>query len=370
MQEAIDALTKGDIWGALERTLGAALAGFYALVPIYGISIILFTVAVRLLVWPLTSKQAKSMIAMQRLQPEIKKLQAKYKGDRQKLNEETMKFYQENKINPLSGCLPLVVQMPILFALFRVFAAPRGSQGLFNAAAERATTGRLLCDGAIPKGVHGLIPSTSALRRSLDCGVQTFLGMDLAKRPADFIHAFPTAIPYVALVALVVVTGYWQSRQMAKRTPSSAQNDQMKIMSQVMPFFLGFVTYTLSAGLGVYFAVGNVWQIGQQEMIFRQQQKDAATEADAKRARRRSGAAPPSRGEAEPSRAAALMQRLRPGNGQTGRTPPTRGDADEVREADEAPVRMPPSAGGAVRQVGSRPAAAQRSRKKRRKKAR
>ena len=189
--------------------------------------------AVRLLLWPLTSKQARSMVAMQKVQPEIKKIQQKFKGDRQRLNEELMKFYQENKINPLSGCLPLVVQMPILFALFRVFAAPRGSQGLFNAAAERATTGRLLCDGAIPKGVHGLIPSTSALRRSLDCGVQTFLGMDLAKRPADFIHAFPTAIPYVALVALVVVTGYWQSRQMSRAT--AAVMNQIRLDHIVRP---------------------------------------------------------------------------------------------------------------------------------------
>ena len=73
------------------------------IVPNYGVAIILLTVLVRLVLYPLTAKQARSMIAMQRVQPEIKKLQAKYKDDKQKLNEEMMKFYKENKINPLRG---------------------------------------------------------------------------------------------------------------------------------------------------------------------------------------------------------------------------------------------------------------------------
>ena len=77
-----------------------------------------------LVLFPLTAKQAKAMMHMQRAQPEIKKLQAKYKNDRAKLNEEVMKFYQENKINPLAGCLPLLVQMPIFLALFRVMREP------------------------------------------------------------------------------------------------------------------------------------------------------------------------------------------------------------------------------------------------------
>ena len=98
----------------------AVLAFFYSIVPNAGVAIILLTVTVRLLLFPLTAKQAKSMLAMQRLQPEIKKLQAKYKSDRQKLNEEMMKFYQENQINPLGGCLPLLVQMPVFIALFQV----------------------------------------------------------------------------------------------------------------------------------------------------------------------------------------------------------------------------------------------------------
>src|SRR6516162_3801454 len=109
---------------SLYDAMGAALAFVYSIIPNLGVAIILLTLVVMLILYPLTAKQAKSMIAMQRVQPEIKKLQAKYKGDRQKLNEEMMKFYQENKINPLAGCLPLVVQLPIFFALYRVLRDP------------------------------------------------------------------------------------------------------------------------------------------------------------------------------------------------------------------------------------------------------
>src|SRR3954454_2265986 len=83
-------------------------------------SIILLTVAVRVVLFPLTAKQARSMQAMQRVQPELKRLQQKYKNDRQKLNEEMMKFYKENNINPLSGCLPLLIQLPLFLVLYRV----------------------------------------------------------------------------------------------------------------------------------------------------------------------------------------------------------------------------------------------------------
>src|ERR687891_2266248 len=108
----------------LYDAVGYVLAFFYALIPNLGVAIILLTITVMLLLFPLTAKSARSMLAMQRLQPEIKKLQAKHKGDRQKLNEEMMKLYQEHKVNPLGGCLPLLLQMPVFFALFNVLRDP------------------------------------------------------------------------------------------------------------------------------------------------------------------------------------------------------------------------------------------------------
>ena len=88
--------------------------------PSYGVAIALLTVTVRIFLIPLTTKQVKSQQAMQRIQPELKRLQAKHKNDRQKLNEEMMKFYKENKVNPLAGCLPILLQAPLFIVLYRL----------------------------------------------------------------------------------------------------------------------------------------------------------------------------------------------------------------------------------------------------------
>src|SRR5215471_8103516 len=97
-----------------------ALAFFYKLVPNYGVAIALLTLAVMVVLTPLTLKGTRSMMQLQLLQPEMKKIQAQYKDDRQKLNEEMLKFYRENNINPLGGCLPLLIQLPIFLILYRV----------------------------------------------------------------------------------------------------------------------------------------------------------------------------------------------------------------------------------------------------------
>src|SRR3954452_1752054 len=96
------------------------LAFFYDLWPSYGMAIVLFTLAIMLVLTPLSIKSTRSMIAMQRLQPEMKRLQQKYKNDRETLNKEMMAFYQANNINPFSSCLPLLLQMPVFIVLYRV----------------------------------------------------------------------------------------------------------------------------------------------------------------------------------------------------------------------------------------------------------
>lgn len=111
------------IFGALLQALGRALSFLYDLVPSYGLAIVLLTVVVRVILLPLTLKQTRSMQEMGKIQPQVKALQKKYKGDRQKLNEEMMKLYREHKVNPLGGCLPLLLQLPVFFALFSVLRA-------------------------------------------------------------------------------------------------------------------------------------------------------------------------------------------------------------------------------------------------------
>lgn len=112
------------IWDALLDGLGSILSFFYQVIPSYGVAIILLTILVRVVLLPLTLKQLRSMQAMQRVQPKVKELQRKYKGNRQKLNEELMKLYKEHQVNPLGGCLPLLLQLPVFFALYQVLSSP------------------------------------------------------------------------------------------------------------------------------------------------------------------------------------------------------------------------------------------------------
>src|SRR3954452_15664964 len=140
-------LAAGSPFDPVYNFFGAILAFFYGIIPNLGVSIILLTILVMLVMFPLTAKQAKSMMAMQRAQPEIKKLQAKYKNDKQKLNEEMMKFYKENSINPLGGCLPLLAQTPVFIALYQTLRqiqkfVPLKSQ-MFDAMCHPATTAKL-----------------------------------------------------------------------------------------------------------------------------------------------------------------------------------------------------------------------------------
>src|SRR5580704_13232918 len=117
----------GSIFHPLFWLFAQVLAFFFSLIPNYIIAITLLTVLVMILTAPLTVKSVKSMMEMQRIQPEFKKLQTKYKGDREKLNEEVMKLYREHGVSPLGGCLPLLLQMPFFVCLYGVI------KGLTNA---------------------------------------------------------------------------------------------------------------------------------------------------------------------------------------------------------------------------------------------
>jgi YidC/Oxa1 family membrane protein insertase len=261
----------GSIFDPVYNAIGWLLAFFYSLVPNLGIAIILLTVTIMLILYPLTAKQAKSMIAMQRVQPEIKKLQAKYKGDKQKLNEEMMVFYKENKINPLAGCLPLLVQLPIFFALFRVLKdaykhTPKDS-ALYHALCHgfgkfcgSTLDGNIA--GKLGKPVVAGFVKGDTLIHHLD-----FLGMDLQKTAIDAHNGIMSAAPYFILVVAVMITGFLQTRQSQKRTPIA--NKQMGTVMKVLPVFFGLISLQFPAGLVLYFFVSNLWRLGQQEIIFR-----------------------------------------------------------------------------------------------------
>jgi len=262
----------------LYRVIGYLLAAFYIPFHSLGIAIILLTLVIMLVQFPLTAKQARSMIQMQRVQPEIKKIQAKYKDDKAKQNEELLKFYQENKINPLAGCLPMVVTIPIGIAVFRTFSQglqahlPKGSGALGTLYGD-------ICGGDnVPTKVCGKAIShhtPEAMR---------FLGMSL-NLSARQVSGFPEVLPYYVLVGLVVLTGWYQVRQTQARQLQSGNtppNAQMQMMTKVFPVIFGLITLGINAAATTYFVVSNAWRIGQQHLVINKMYDQAIAAGDLK----------------------------------------------------------------------------------------
>jgi YidC/Oxa1 family membrane protein insertase len=258
------AIVATSLFGQLIDALGRLMAFFYSLIPNYGVAIILLTIAVRLLLFPLTAKQVRSMKRMSQLQPEIKRLQAKYRDDRQKMNEELLKFYKENQINPAAGCLPLLLQMPVFFALFRVLRHPLDhipvSSDLFGAFCGTLDKAACKATAGFPKGLKFMW---------MDLSVQAREGPPKVAGGHGF-TSFGQALPYFVLIVLVVLTGMYQGKMMQARQPQdnpSPQAAQMQMVARILPIFMGFISIGLPAGIVLYFLVGNLWQIGQQAII-------------------------------------------------------------------------------------------------------
>jgi YidC/Oxa1 family membrane protein insertase len=350
------------VFGPLLKGFGATLAFLYSLVPSYGLAIILVTVLVRILLIPLTIRQTRSMHEMQKLQPKLKELQRKYKGNRQKLNEEMMKLYKEHQVNPLGGCLPLVLQIPVFIALFAVLRATEGAFGIPaepvplpevtaarticlpntapSVSGERATAvvcrqpgeepvtydvaqwetkntrreiaapppsiavcprpeesneeegevAGFLCESVLGPG-H--LPEDTELFAAIVEDRAEFLGIELACSPAQAasqdqirLCAGPGtrggivyALPYFLLVALMVGTTFYQQRQMQRAAAGPVQQQQ-QLMTRIMPIFLGVLSYTISAGVLVYWVTTNAWQIGQQYLMLRSRSTDQPATGD------------------------------------------------------------------------------------------
>jgi YidC/Oxa1 family membrane protein insertase len=260
--------------------VASALAFFYDLWPSYAGAIILLTLALMLLLTPLSIKGTRSMIAMARLQPELKKLQQKHKNDREKLNQEMLAFYQEHKINPLAGCLPLILQMPIFIVLYRVIdGLGRAQEKLASADTPEAL--RQACDAADRAGEMCIVgpkylsPDTSLyqdLARTIKNGSihMVSFGVDLTQSMTKALdESIVEAIPFVLLVALVAITGYVQQRQVSARQKGVPVNPQQQMLTRLMPGFFALISIGIPAGVVLYFVVSNGVRIGQQYLVTR-----------------------------------------------------------------------------------------------------
>jgi YidC/Oxa1 family membrane protein insertase len=216
-----------------------ALLGLYALMGgQFWLAIIIFTVVIRVLMTPLMLPQQRSAKRMQELQPKLQEIQKKYGKDREKLAQEQMKLYKEAGVNPMGGCLPMLVQFPIWIGLYQSIIQALGYQPL-----------QLLgLSGNIYQWMQDLfgIWSTVPLNRY-------FLGMDLALTPQQI-----GGLTYL-LPILVAFTSWLQSKMMGTTTAGEGQAASMgQSMTLMMPLMFGFFSLNFSTGLSFYFIVSNI----------------------------------------------------------------------------------------------------------------
>lgn len=261
------------------EAFAAVLSFFYSVTHNYALSITLLTLVVMIVVTPLTLKGTRSMMIMQQMQPEMKKIQQRYKDDRQKLNEELLKFYKENNINPLGGCLPLLVQMPIFLILYQVLRGltRRVTDVGFSAGWSAGQIGIGSTPGKPPSIARAFDPAfldkTSEMYRNLNGNTVMAsppFNLDLAETARQaWSRGVVHALPFIILIIIVGVTGFVQQRQIQGRTQNSHVNPQQQAIMKIMPVFLPFISISLPAGLVLYFAVSNIYRIAQQAFISR-----------------------------------------------------------------------------------------------------
>lgn len=195
----------------------------------YGLTIIVLTFIIKIITWPLMSKQLASARAMQEMQPELKKIQEKYKNDQAKLNQATMELWQKYNVNPLAGCLPLLIQLPILWAMFQVLRSPEGLTG-------------------------------STL----------FLGIDMlqALQTADGWQTYPG---YWILVFLSAATTFLYQK-------IAMTDNSQRAMTFMMPLLLLYFSIKVQSGLVLYWVVSNLLSLAQHLIVNRRPMKGAVSE--------------------------------------------------------------------------------------------
>src|SRR6478735_2484509 len=252
----------------------ALLSWFYGLTSSYIIMLALIAAVVMAITTPLTLKSTKGMLEMQRLAPQMRKLQNEHRNDKAKLNEEMMKLYQEHKVNPMASCLPLVAQMPVFLIMFRVLHGltykPHGATQPVAATVWKAFGNE--AQAADPGFIPRYLPYKSALYEALfSQHSMPSLGIDLSKSAAVAItEGFSHSIVYILLVVVLGVLYFVQQRMVAARaaiSPTMSQSQQ-KLMQYLPVFFAVFQVFFLAA-LVVYYICQTVLRIAQQMYITR-----------------------------------------------------------------------------------------------------
>lgn len=216
--------------------LGTLLRIIYDFIGDYGYSIIIFTILTKVLLLPINIKQVESTKRMNEISPMMKEIQEKYKNDKEKMNQKLLELYREHKYNPASGCLPALIQMPILFALFYVIQDP---------------IKYVFLDASVYEGI-----------------AKSFWWLtDLGKTEmsATLLNVGGFGLPILAILS--AATTYYQMKMIS---PSKGKVDQtQKMMTNMMPIMFGWITLSVPSGLALYWVVGNVFTIVQQYFMMK-----------------------------------------------------------------------------------------------------
>jgi YidC/Oxa1 family membrane protein insertase len=245
----------GGLWGAFRDAgvgfLQGILSFFQSHTGSYGLAIILLTIAVRLLLYPLSQKQMVSMTQMQKIQPRLKHLQEKYADDKQTLQQEMMRLYKENNVNPLAGCFPILIQIPIMILLFQALMKYEVADSIFfGIRLERSV-------------LYGIADALSILPADGQGVGITAVMRGIFDNPSGLLRP-GLYLPGVLLMIFIVFLTWFQ-----QKISGATNNPQMASMNVIMPLMMGFFCLTLPGGVLVYWGTSSLIGILQQWFVMR-----------------------------------------------------------------------------------------------------
>lgn len=264
----------------LYHAFGWLLNFIYGFVINYGVSIILFTILTKVILFPLSLKQQKSMVKMQQVQPKLKEIQEKYKSDQQRQSEETMKLYKEYGVNPMGGCLPLLIQLPILLALYRVMYQPLTYMLKYSAdkIADLAGKFGIAMDNARMAEI--------AIAKAGDLIDFSFFGLDLSGAPSlgtpSLLWLIPITAALTTFLSSKVTTAMnkpakkeedakpkrvLSAEPSANKDNTDSTQSMTKSMNVMMPIMTLWITFTVPAALGLYWTISNLISMLQQIVL-------------------------------------------------------------------------------------------------------
>ena len=247
--------TGGSILDPIAKPLAWVLAGIYSVIPNYGVAIMGLSLLWMVIIAPLTLKSTRSMLAMQRLQPELKRLQAQHKDDRQAFAQAQMELFREHNVSPFGSCLPMLLPLPVFFALFRVI---EGLSHTVTVAGQKV---------AEPKYLSAHTQMYKAIQKA--GGHLHAFGMDLSQNPLSPHSGVLAAAPYWIVLLIMAGTSYFQSAQMMSRNPAAMQNNPQAKMMKYLPLIFVVFCIRFPAGVIVYYVMSNLCRITQQDLMYR-----------------------------------------------------------------------------------------------------